>query len=75
MIWSDQPLEFLLFSDLAFEHLYMLFMVVPIFNTLVRIDRSLIEAATDAGTGSWRVVRKVIIPLCKPASRSAQCSC
>ena len=45
----DQPLEFLLFSDfavvLAFVHLYTLFMVVPIFNSMMRIDRSLIEAA------------------------------
>ena len=47
------PLEFLLFSDfavvLAFVHLYTLFMVAPIFNTMVRIDHRLIEAATDAG--------------------------
>jgi putative spermidine/putrescine transport system permease protein len=45
----DEPLEWLLFSDfsviLAFVHLYTLFMVVPIFNTMMRIDKSLIEAA------------------------------
>ncbi|MBR0642368.1 ABC transporter permease [Plastoroseomonas hellenica] len=66
----DQPLEFLLFSDfavvLAFVHLYTLFMVVPIFNTMMRIDRRLIEAAVDAGADFWRVLRHVIIPLCKP---------
>ena len=64
------PLEFLLFSDfavvLAFVHLYTLFMVAPIFNTMVRIDHRLIEAATDAGAGAWRVLVEVIIPLCKP---------
>jgi putative spermidine/putrescine transport system permease protein len=64
------PLEFLLFSDfavvLAFVHLYTLFMVAPIFNSMVRIDRRLIEAATDAGARPWRVVREVIIPLAKP---------
>jgi putative spermidine/putrescine transport system permease protein len=64
------PLEFLLFSNfavvLAFVHLYTLFMVAPIFNTMVRIDRRLIEAATDAGCGAWRVIVEVIIPLCKP---------
>jgi putative spermidine/putrescine transport system permease protein len=64
------PLEFLLFSDfavvLAFVHLYTLFMVAPIFNTMVRIDHRLIEAATDAGAGAWRVIAEVIIPLCKP---------
>lgn len=66
----DKPLEWLLFSDfaviLAFVHLYTLFMVVPIFNTMMRIDRSLVEAATDAGASPFQVVREVIIPLCKP---------
>ena len=65
-----QPLSFLLFSDfavvLAFVHLYTLFMVVPIFNTMMRIDRSLIEAAVDSGARPWQVVRHVIVPLCKP---------
>ena len=65
----DRPLEFLLFSDfaviLAFVHLYTLFMVVPIFNTMMRIDRSVIEAAVDAGAGPWQVVREVVIPLSK----------
>jgi putative spermidine/putrescine transport system permease protein len=67
---TDHPLEFLLFSDfavvLAFVHLYTLFMVVPIYNTMMRIDRSLIEAARDAGAGGWRVVTEVIIPLSLP---------
>ena len=66
----DKPLEWLLFSDfaviLAFVHLYTLFMVVPIFNTMMRIDRSLIEAATDAGAGPFQVVRDIIVPLSKP---------
>ncbi len=66
----DEPLDFLLFSDfaviLAFVHLYSLFMVVPIFNTLMRVDRSLIEAARDMGAKSWQVLLHVIIPLAKP---------
>jgi putative spermidine/putrescine transport system permease protein len=65
-----QPLEFLLFSDfavvLAYVHLYTLFMVTPVFNTMMRIDRRLIEAAVDGGAGSWQVLTQVIIPLCKP---------
>ena len=67
---ADQPVEWLLFSDfsvvLAFVHLYTLFMVVPIFNSMMRIDRSVIEAAYDAGAGAWRTVWHVILPLCKP---------
>jgi putative spermidine/putrescine transport system permease protein len=64
-----QPLEFLLFSDfavvLAYVHLYTLFMVTPIFNTMMRIDRRLIEAAVDGGARSWQVIAHVILPLCK----------
>jgi len=67
---TDHPLEFLLFSDfavmLAFVHLYTLFMVVPIFNTMMRIDRALIEAARDAGASGWAAVTNVIIPLSLP---------
>ena len=66
----DEPLEWLLFSDfavvLAFVHLYALFMVVPIFNTMMRIDRTLIEAARDAGASGWQIMTNVIIPLTKP---------
>jgi putative spermidine/putrescine transport system permease protein len=63
------PLEFLLFSDfavvLAYTHLYSLFMVTPIFNTMMRIDRRLLEAALDGGAGWWRTVTEVILPLSK----------
>ncbi|MEM7652890.1 MAG: ABC transporter permease [Pseudomonadota bacterium] len=66
----DEPLEFLLFSDfaviLAFVHLYSLFMVVPIFNTMMRIDRSLIEAARDQGANSWQVLTQIVLPLSRP---------
>ncbi len=64
------PIEWLLYSDfavvLAMVHLYTLFMVTPIFNTLMRIDRSLVEAARDAGATSWQILTNVIIPLAKP---------
>lgn len=66
----NQPLEFLLFSDfavvLAFVHLYTLFMIVPIFNSMMRIERSLIEAAYDCGANGFQVLVNVILPLCKP---------
>ncbi|MEM9602640.1 MAG: ABC transporter permease [Pseudomonadota bacterium] len=66
----DEPLEWLLFSDfavvLAFVHLYTLFMVVPVFNTMMRIDHSLIEAARDAGASGWQTLVHVILPLTKP---------
>lgn len=65
-----QPIEWLLYSDfavvLAMVHLYTLFMVTPIFNTLMRIDRSLIEAARDAGASPFQILWTVILPLAKP---------
>jgi len=72
MSWGviDQPVEWLLFSDfsvvLAFVHIYTLFMVVPIFNTMMRIDKSLIEAARDGGANGAQILWNVIIPLTKP---------
>ena len=65
-----QPIEWLLYSDfavvLAMVHLYTLFMVTPIFNTMMRIDKSLMEAARDAGASGWQTLTNVIIPLAKP---------
>ena len=64
-----QPLEWLLFSDfsvtLAFVHLYTMFMIVPVFNSMTRIDKSLVEAARDNGASPWQIVWHVIVPLCK----------
>ena len=66
----DRPLDALLFSDfavvLAFVHLNALFMVVPVFNAMARLDRRLIEAARDAGASGAQIVRHVVIPLCRP---------
>ncbi len=63
----DEPVEWLLFSHfsvvLALVHLYTMFMIVPIFNSMMRIDRSLIEAASDAGASAWQTVWNVVIPL------------
>jgi putative spermidine/putrescine transport system permease protein len=65
----DQPIEWLLFSNfsvvLAFVHLFTTFMIVPIFNSMMRIDRSLIEAANDSGASAWQTLWNVIIPLCR----------
>src|SRR5262249_50458161 len=65
----DEPVDWLLFSDfavvVAYVHLFTLFMIVPIFNSMARIDRSLIEAAVDAGAGPLRILTEVVIPLSK----------
>jgi putative spermidine/putrescine transport system permease protein len=63
----DQPLDWLLFSGfsvtLAFVHLYTMFMIVPIFNSMMRIDRALLEAARDNGASAWQTVWHVVVPL------------
>jgi putative spermidine/putrescine transport system permease protein len=65
----EQPIEWLLFSDfsvvLAFVHLYTMFMIVPIFNSMMRIDRALLEAARDNGATGWQTTWNVIVPLCR----------
>ncbi len=65
----DQPISWLLYSDfsvvIAYVHLYTLFMIVPIFNSMARIDKSLMEAAIDAGSTRWGVVWNVVLPLSK----------
>jgi putative spermidine/putrescine transport system permease protein len=67
---TDKPIEIFLFSDfsvvLAMVHLYALFMVAPIFNSMMRIDRSLVAAAEDAGASPFQIQREVILPLSAP---------
>ncbi len=64
-----EPLEVLLYSSLAvviaYVHQLTIFMVVPIFNSLARIDKRIVEAALDAGASRLDVMRYIIIPLSK----------
>jgi putative spermidine/putrescine transport system permease protein len=64
-----EPQDWLLYSDfsviLAFVHLNTVFMIVPIVNSMSRIDKALIEAAYDNGASGWQTLWNVIIPLSK----------
>ncbi len=66
----QQPLEFFLYSDFAvvlgMVHLYIIFMIAPIFNSLMRIDRTLVTAAEDMGASGFGVFKEVIFPLSAP---------
>jgi len=66
----ERPVDWLLYSEfavvLAFVHLYTLFVVVPVFNSLMRIDRRLLEAARDAGASGRQILFHVVLPLAKP---------
>lgn len=45
---------------------YLPFMILPIFASVERLDRRMIEAAYDLGANDWRVLWRVIIPLTWP---------
>jgi putative spermidine/putrescine transport system permease protein len=66
----DRPIEALLYSDfsviLAMVHLYALFMVAPIFNSMMRIETSLIAAAEDLGASPLQIQQQIILPLSAP---------
>ena len=45
---------------------FLPFMIYPIYNTLQKMDKSLIEAALDLGAKPVKVFNKVILPLSAP---------
>ena len=45
---------------------YLPFMILPIYSVIIKLDRSLIEAARVLGANSVMVFRKVILPLSLP---------
>lgn len=64
-----EPVKALLFSDfsvvVAYVHQLTIFMIVPIFNALARVDKRVVEAALDAGATRWDIMRFIILPLAK----------
>jgi len=45
---------------------YLPFMVLPLFATLEKLDRSLLEASADLGSPPWRAFLDVTLPLSMP---------
>ena len=45
---------------------YLPFMILPIYSVIIKLDKSLIEAARDLGANSFHVFRRVILPLSLP---------
>jgi putative spermidine/putrescine transport system permease protein len=64
-----EPIEVLLYSSLAvviaYVHQLTIFMVVPIFNSMARIDKRIVEAALDAGASRLDVMRLIVVPMSK----------
>ncbi len=66
----EQPLEFLLYSPTAvvitLAHAWAAFAILPIYVSLEKIDRSLLEAAADLGDGPVARFFRVTLPLSLP---------
>jgi spermidine/putrescine transport system permease protein len=66
----DQPLAFLLYNPFAvvvtLAHAWAAFAILPIYVSLEKIDRSLLEAASDLGDGALRRFLRVTLPLSIP---------
>ena len=52
--------------ELGMVYNYLPFMILPIYSVIIKLDRSLIEAARDLGANSFQVFRRVILPLSLP---------
>ena len=68
-----EPLP-MLFNDgaviLGLVYGYLPFMVLPLYTTLERLDRSLFEAAADLGARPWISFLQVTLPLSMPGVRA-----
>jgi putrescine transport system permease protein len=65
----DHPLQIMrttLAVYLGIIYSYLPFMVLPLFATLEKLDRSLLEAAADLGSPPWRTFVDVTLPLSMP---------
>ncbi|MBY5988577.1 Spermidine/putrescine transport system permease protein PotB [Roseovarius sp. THAF27] len=66
----EEPLTFLLYNlnavVITLAHAWAPFAILPIFVALEKIDRSLLEAATDLGDGPVRRFFRVTLPLAMP---------
>ena len=45
---------------------FLPFMIMPLYNTLAKLDKSLLEAARDLGANAFTTFRKVVLPLSVP---------
>ena len=63
-----EPLQ-LLHTDFAvyigIVYAYLPFMILPLYTALMRVDYSLIEAASDLGAKPWRTFLSVLLPMTK----------
>ena len=49
---------------------FLPYMVLPLYISLTKIDRSILEAAQDLGANAWQKFLKIILPLTLPGAIS-----
>jgi spermidine/putrescine transport system permease protein len=66
----DRPLDILLYNEgsvlLGLVYVFTLFMTLPIYVSLEKLDPALIEAANDLGARPLQIFSRVILPLSLP---------
>lgn len=66
----DRPLDWLLYNEgavyVGLVYVYTLYMTLPIYLSLDRLDPALVEAAGDLGASPLQAFRRVILPLSLP---------
>ena len=71
----DEPLEILLYNPgavvITLAHAWVSFVVLPIYVSLEKIDRTMLEAASDLGDSRWRRFRRITLPLSMPGTIAA----
>jgi spermidine/putrescine transport system permease protein len=71
----DKPLEFLLYNPFAvvitLAHAWAAVAILPIYVSLEKIDRSLLEAATDLGDNHLERFLRITLPLSLPGTIAA----
>ncbi len=71
----DKPLDFLLYNSgavtITLAHSWVAFAVLPIYVSLEKIDRVLLEAAADLGDSKWKRFWRITLPLSLPGTIAA----
>lgn len=66
----DKPVDWLLYSEgtvyVGLVYVYTLYMTLPIYLSLDRLDPKLVEAAGDLGATPFQAFRRVVLPLSMP---------
>ena len=67
---ADGPIDGLLYNEgtvyIGLIYVYTLFMILPIYVSLSKLDSTILEASSDLGAGPVRTFLRVVLPLSMP---------